>query len=108
MIKIVSFLLCVMALTAPIKVSANDPMRPPGVEVVTNKKSPVKQTSFKLQQIKISEESRSAVINGQLVREGDTVSGAKVMKITSDKVVLKYRKKLRFLSLINKTKHSEK
>lgn len=87
---------------------ANDPTRPPGMGGVVSTQEAPKKTSFTLQQIKVSADSRSAVINGQLVKEGDSVAGAKVMKITSDKVVLKYRKKLRFLSLINRTKHSEK
>lgn len=106
--KFLPLLLCSFISVTAVSAYAGDPTRPPGLGSFESKKEPVKRTSFKLQQIKISAGSRSAVINGQIVREGDSVSGAEVLKITSDKVVLKYRKKLRFLSLINRTKHSEK
>lgn len=107
-LKYLPLLLFYFFSASAVNVYAGDPTRPPGLGSFESNKEPVKRTSFKLQQIKVSTGSRSAVINGQIVREGDSVSGAEVMKITSDKVVLKYRKKLRFLSLINRTKHSEK
>jgi MSHA biogenesis protein MshK len=88
--------------------AASDPMKPPRFAPVTEKKAAQKKASFTLQQIKMSQKGASAVINGKLVKEGDTVSGARVVRITSDKVVLKYRQKLKTLSLLSNTKHSGK
>lgn len=107
-LKYLPLMVCSIVFITMLPANANDPMRPPGMASVTSENKAPTTASFVLQQIKISADSRSAVINGQLVREGDSVSGAEVTKITSDKVVLKYRKKLRFLSLLNRTKHSEK
>jgi len=87
---------------------ASDPMRPPQFSPAQVEAASVKKTSFRLQQIRVAGDTSSAIINGRLVHEGDSVQGARVVKITSDKVVLKYRQKLKTLSLLSNTKHSEK
>ncbi|MEK9712943.1 MAG: general secretion pathway protein GspB [Thalassolituus sp.] len=87
---------------------ASDPMRPPQFAPTQVEAASVKNTSFRLQQIRVAGDTSSAIINGRLVHEGDSVQGARVVKITSDKVVLKYRQKLKTLSLLSNTKHSEK
>ena len=107
MIRSVVMALCLSGLYLN-AMAASDPMKPPQFAPAAVEKSTVKKTSFTLQQIKMSQNGASAVINGNLVKEGDIVSGARVVKITSDKVVLKYRQKLKTLSLLSNTKHSGK
>jgi len=106
-IKLIPTLFIVLAVSASDVAFAGDPMRPPQFAPAEEKKAPTR-SSFELQQITVSKQQSSAVINGQLVKEGDSVSGARVLRITSDKVVLKYRQKLKTLSLLSNTKHSEK
>ncbi len=107
MIRFMSVVLCLLGLQLNAW-AANDPMKPPQFTPVKETKAVKKKTSFTLQQIKMSQAGASAVVNGALVKEGDTVSGARVVRITSDKVVLKYRQKLKTLSLLSNTKHSGK
>ena len=107
MIRYVFFALCLVGFNLNAH-AASDPMKPPQFAPTIEKKAAKKKASFTLQQIKMSQNGASAVINGNLVKEGDTVSGARVVRITSDKVVLKYRQKLKTLSLLSNTKHSGK
>ena len=107
MTRFVFFALCLVGFNLNVH-AANDPMKPPQFAPVTEKKAAQKKAGFTLQQIKMSQNGASAVINGNLVKEGDTVSGARVVRITSDKVLLKYRQKLKTLSLLSNTKHSGK
>ena len=96
-----------VVLISSLSVAANqDPMRPPQFAPVEQRKAAPTKTSFSVQQIKTGATGTSAIVNGKLVKEGDTVSGARVVRITSDKVVLKYRQKLKTLSLLSNTKHS--
>jgi len=75
-----------------LNVSYADPMRPPGFGVVSTK-SEYRSTSFQLSQILISKEQgaerKRAVINEVLVSEGDSISGAKVLRIEPEKVTIK-------------------
>lgn len=87
-------------------VFASDPTRPPeGLFAVPDSpQAPKPETRYQLQQIRIADNGSSAVVNGELVREGDTVGSAKVLSISANEVVLKIKQKQRVLSLINKTK----
>ena len=78
---------------------AIDPMAPPGFREETRdlKKSPMdasevrkkKRSGYVVQQITIRGKHRSAVINDQLVQEGDQLGKASVAKISKSNVVLK-------------------
>ena len=48
---------------------------------------------FRVRAIRISEQDRSAIINGMLVRVGDEVGTAKVSEIKNQEVVLDYERK---------------
>ena len=100
-------LLSVLLLPATQVQAVNDPTRPPAaVDRVANaaESEPQPETDIQLQQILISASGNRAVINGKVVRQGDTVDGAKVLSISSDTVVVNYRQNRQKLSLINKTK----
>ncbi len=58
-------------------------------------------TSFKLNYIVSNGNERRAMINGKKVVAGDVVSGARVISITQDKVVLSYEGKTRVLRVHN-------
>ncbi|WP_370315429.1 general secretion pathway protein GspB [Thalassolituus sp.] len=106
--KILTGLVAAVLFLPAIVFAVGDPTRPPQFAPVEVKPRAAVKRSLELQQILVAGEKRSAVINGTLVREGDTVSGARVVRITPDQVVVKIRKKHQTLSLIKRTKHSEK
>lgn len=97
------------ALLPSAHVSAVDPMRPafldgaPKTKTTTKKKQPAQ---FTLQQIRISDSDTSAVVNGQLVREGSWLLGAKVVEIKDKRVILNHKGKRKELSLTNAIKES--
>ena len=79
-----------------------DPMAPPGYgKVVGNKSIQVKKTKqrYYLRQILVKESGNSAVINGYLVKEGEYVNRAKVIKIETNKVTLSKAGKLSVIRL---------
>lgn len=65
-------------------VKLSDPTRPLQETVSTQRELP----ALKLNSVLISKQRRLAVINGQTVAEGEQVSGAKVLRISSDRVQL--------------------
>ncbi|HBS42189.1 MAG TPA: Type II secretory pathway component [Oceanospirillales bacterium] len=87
--------------------SAEDPTRPPAALQVmqsTMEELPQPEAGIRLQQILLSSSGNRAVINGQVVKKGETVDGARVLSISADSVVVNYRQNRKKLSLINKTK----
>jgi len=60
-------------------------------EKVATKEAPkgLDKSKFKLNQILISSTRRAAVINDEVVKEGDTIEDAQVVKIEANKVTLK-------------------
>lgn len=79
-----------------------DPMAPPGYgAVIGNKPAQVKKTKqrYYLRQILEKESGNSAVINGYLVKEGEYVNRAKVIKIETNKVTLSKAGKLLVIRL---------
>ena len=83
-----------------------DPMRPPYANHMQQHTAISTKQRFEVQQIKTGTAGPSAIINGKLVREGDVVLGARVVDIAADAVVIKYRQKLKTLSLLINTKSS--
>jgi len=103
----VIFLVLVASLWSAAAVS--DPMRPPGFGPQAIEKKAVKaRVNFRLQQIQVRQGVASAIVNGQLVKVGDTLSGARVLDITPEKVVIKYGRNVKTLSLLKGTKHAQK
>ncbi len=55
--------------------------------------------TLRLQTLKVGEPSNYAVINGQLLREGDSIEGGKVLSVGGSQVVLGFGKMTRILKL---------
>lgn len=63
-----------------------DPTRPSGFQAPVE--APKPQASFSLDSIMTGNGKRLAVINGQLVREGQALDDARVLRVAPDRVVL--------------------
>lgn len=79
------FSLILPAVAQEAKESLRDPTRPLGLSV-----QKTAEARLELQAIFIRDKSKEAVINGQSVREGDSVSGALITGI--DEKTVSYRK----------------
>ncbi|MCK5662609.1 MAG: hypothetical protein KAI17_03935, partial [Thiotrichaceae bacterium] len=80
----------------------NDPMRPPAFAlnkfrlqnlkdlppVIKKPVKPVKLTVFELNSILYSADRQHAIINNQLVKKGDVIDGAKLVRLQPDSVRL--------------------
>lgn len=65
----------------------DDPTRPSGFQAPAAE-APKPQANFSLDSIMIGSGKRLAVINGQMVREGQSLEQARVVKVAPDRVVL--------------------
>ena len=85
-------LLYFVAMHSEVMANKYDPMAPPGHQSVVNKS--IKEVKAKrkyyynLRQIVISDQGNRAVINGYVLKEGDHINKAKVVKIEENKVTL--------------------
>lgn len=84
-------------LVMPLLMVQADPTRPPGWGAPA--RTAVTAIPLQLQQITHRAIGTSAVINGQLVRVGDQVDGARVVSILPDHVVVEVQKQRRKLTL---------
>ncbi|MCL6414997.1 hypothetical protein MIB92_04995 [Aestuariirhabdus sp. Z084] len=82
MFKYLSLIFMVLSLSAQ---SAVDPTRP---ERIQEKASSVEKTELKLQSIMIRNNEPLAMIDGKIYREGDRVSGSRIVKIENWRVLL--------------------
>lgn len=86
-----------------VRVQPKDPTQPPGRahrQVVSNGVVVSKQMAIpKLTSILTSDERRLAVINGKLVREGESVAGMRVVRVAKDEVQLQSNKQAQALVL---------
>jgi type II secretory pathway component PulC len=80
-------------------VAAQDPMRPPSW-MTGSSKTKVRDERLNLQQILISNDRKSAVINNKLVNEGDIIKGAKVKKIDRERVIVMRSGRRQILRLV--------
>lgn len=76
--------------------SRQDPLRPPGHKITESAKNMDKAYKKEVQawvvnEILHSEGRRVAIVNNITVKQGDLVSGAKVLDITAEQVTLKYK-----------------
>jgi len=70
-----------------------DPTRPPGITYQQRVSVIKKQTLWRLSSTLISSNRKSATINGKLVRQGDSINGAKIIDIQAWDVTLKRNNK---------------
>lgn len=89
--------------------AATDPTRPPSARSASiGSSASNKPQPWRLQSIRISQQSSRAVINGTQVREGERVRGAKVLSIEPGLVLLQQGSKRIRLTLggVNKIKRN--
>jgi len=65
-----------------------DPTRPPQLSPTTVQKRSMQQSEYRLSSIRIRSGSKTAIINGQNVTEGQSVGEAVIRKIEPDRVIL--------------------
>jgi MSHA biogenesis protein MshK len=84
--------------------SAQDPMRPPSW--MSNRSAPVviNTDNLELQQILISTNRKLAIINESVVKEGEIIAGAKILKITKQWVKVKRQGRILTLKISPATK----
>lgn len=59
------------------------------IEIPKGVTPPIPKEGALLTLIMIGEEKKIAIINGRVVREGDTIDGMKILKIEKDKILVK-------------------
>ena len=84
-------------------ISGQDPMRPPNwgntVEVIN-----VSAEKINLQQILISKTRKIAVVNDQVVKEGQKIAGVTVVKIETNQIKIKRGGVVKTIKLLPATK----
>ena len=94
-LRIASYCLTALLTCAAQAQTARDPMRPPGTAVAARPRGP---SSLKLEGV-ISGSVRVAIVNGQLVREGDEIAGARILEVLHDGVRFSRAGQIQLLSL---------
>lgn len=84
-----------------------DPTRPAFNAKMTTELSEEQATGgYKISQIFVGTKTRTAIVNGQKVRRGDTVANAQVVAIQSDSVHLLIDGKIEVISIMPSIKQS--
>lgn len=78
-------------IASPLVVDADATLIDPTRPIYTREAAPEPVVEFTVTAIFFSDERQHAVVNGQLVGQGDRVDGAEVMKIRPDALELRYR-----------------
>jgi MSHA biogenesis protein MshK len=94
-IRALTFIAMCLALTAAQADDLRDPMRPAGAPTAAR---PAPVYSLKLEGV-IAGEKRVAIINGRLVRAGDTIAGARILEILAHGVRYERAGKIQNLTL---------
>lgn len=76
-------MLFAVLLVAPPAAAFSDPTQP------AQYRAAAKRVALKLESVLVSSTRKVAVINGQVVAEGETIGGARVVSIAKDKVRLR-------------------
>ncbi len=74
--------------------SMNDPMQPPEYSVSSGAIEEMMDSELNLQMILVSPARKFAVLNNKTVKEGGVVSGAKIISIENERVVVKRKGKV--------------
>ena len=74
--------------------SMNDPMQPPEYSVSSGVIEEMMDSELNLQMILVSPARKFAVLNNKTVKEGGVVSGAKIISIENERVVVKRKGKV--------------
>lgn len=92
----VSLLVLILATGAHAE-PVDDPMRPPAQESTAGPADP--HPGWSLTSVLIADDRRLAIINNRVLREGDSVAGARVVRIEADHVLIRHAGGERRLSL---------
>lgn len=96
--NIIFMLLCVVTSSLVVMSSSsysmNDPMQPPEYTVSSGVIEEILGGELELQMILISPLRKFVVLNNKTVKEGDVVSGAKIISIEKERVVVKRKGKV--------------
>ena len=104
MYRLIEVMICsVVLMLANVTYAGQDPMRPPSW-IKQKPAISVKGKSIKLQQILISKDRRIAVINNQVLKEGQTVAGMKITKIEAEQVIFRRAGVNKVIKLLPATK----
>ena len=79
----------VLCLASPARAELPDPTRPPGISPDAPSAAPSAPREPRLTSIVVAPERRLAVIDGQPVRVGDEIAGARVVTIQPERVRLR-------------------
>lgn len=81
-----------------------DPTRPAEYrEMTVAQDLPPEMVEWKVTAIRISENDRTAIVNGRIVRAGDTIGAAKLLEILPYQVILDYNNRKVAVKLFNDT-----
>jgi len=83
-LRITSYCLTAMLACTAQAQTARDPMRPPGTAAAAAAR-PRGPSALKLEGV-IAGKVRVAIVNGQIVREGDEIAGARILEVLHDGV----------------------
>ncbi len=108
MVKVMMLLMSVLSGLLSVVTHANDPTRPPHwMAAPATSAPPFNPANYELQQIIQHPQRQTAVINGQLLRVGDDIDGARLVRIEATSVVLRVRRHDHRLSLLSGDKQHE-
>lgn len=90
-------------LQTPMAMALDDPTRPPGYPLYRSSGKIKQGPSWHVNAIYISANEQKAMINGKIVRSGETVNGAKVTQILPTEVRLR-KNNQRIVLQLNRTR----
>ncbi len=105
--KVLGLFLCLLIVTQSVQAGLYDPMQPPPYAldkfrleklkknrpVTGSKKTPEKKTAWVLSSILYSTQRKHAIINNKLVKKGDIINGARLVRLRPDSVRLNLKGK---------------
>lgn len=81
-----------------------DPTRPAGFEnTLAVQQLPAELVDWNLSAIRMSGSDRTAIVNGRIVREGDTLGPARIIEIRAEGVLLDYNNRQVIVRLFSET-----
>ena len=92
--RVTSVVAFFMILVTESSVAMNDPMQPPEYSISSGVIEEMMDSELDLQMILISPLRKFAVLNNKTVKEGGMISGAKIISIEKERVVVKRKGKV--------------
>lgn len=101
MYRFITSILALFLITLDTGVShaGQDPMRPPSW-FGSSKAVPTVKSKINLQQVLVSDNRRIAIINNMILKEGDAISGIKILTIESNRIKVRQAGIEKYISLL--------